>query len=227
MVAPLTPPLRPLSSPQRRVLLTGFDPFDGARINSSWQAVATIDGDIIAGHTIVAALLPTAFDASLAVLSKLLRLHKPALVICIGQAGGRSALSLERVALNIRDARIPDNAGNQPVDVPVIKSGPAAYFSTLPVKAMRQALNDAGIAAEVSQTAGTFVCNHVFYALMHKLRSRVQSPSVRGGFIHVPYLPEQGSPSMPLDEMVRGIRIAVACALATTNDLKESAGSLG
>lgn len=227
MVATLTRTLPLKILPQPRVLLTGFDPFAGASVNPSWQAVVALDNEVLAGHTIIAALLPTAFEASLQVLGKLLRLHKPALVICVGQAGGRVALSLERAALNICDARIADNAGSQPIDVPVIQNGPAAYFSTLPIKAMLQALKDAGIAVEVSQTAGTFVCNHVFYALMHKLKSRVQSQSVRGGFIHVPYLPEQGSPSMPLQEMIRGLRIAVDTALTTSNDIKKNAGSIG
>ena len=159
-------------------------------------------------------------------LTRLLRLHKPALVICVGQAGGRGAISLERVAINVNDARIPDNAGGQPVDTPVVAGGPAAYFSSLPIKAMLQALQASGVAAEVSQTAGTFVCNHVFYALMHALATRRGFKRTRGGFIHVPYLPEQGAPSLPLDETVRGLRLAVATALSTTHDIARGAGAV-
>lgn len=201
-----------------RVLLTGFDPFADASVNPSWLAASALDGETIAGHIVIAAQLPTAFDASLKELGRLLRLHHPQLVICIGQAAGRAAISLERAALNICDAGIADNAGYQPVDVPVVCNGPAAYFSTLPVKAILQALQQAGIAVEVSQTAGTFVCNQVFYSLMHRLARLPLALRVRGGFVHVPFLPEQGSPSMPLEEMVRGLRIAVASALATRSD---------
>ncbi|MBC7610778.1 MAG: pyroglutamyl-peptidase I [Polaromonas sp.] len=196
-----------------RVLLTGFDAFGGARINPSWLAVKALDAEVLAGHQLVAAQLPTEFDASLKELARLLTLNRPRLVLCVGQAGGRSALSIERIAINIIDASIADNAGKQPLDLPVFASGPAAYFSTLPIKAMLQALNQAGVAAEVSQTAGTFVCNHVFYALLHALATKRGFKRARGGFVHVPYLAEQGMPSMPLDEMVRGLRLAVECAL--------------
>lgn len=210
----------------RGVLLTGFDAFGGDTMNPSWLAVQELRDEVIAGHTVIAAQLPTAFASSTAVLVHLLRTHRPALVICVGQAGGRSALSLERVAININDARIPDNEGAQPVDQPVLKTGPAAYFSTLPIKAMLHAIAQAGLAAEVSQTAGTFVCNHVFYALMHALKKQRGSSAVRGGFIHVPYLPSQGSPSMPLIDIVRGLRVAVNCALNTSEDRAMGAGSL-
>ena len=210
----------------RGVLLTGFDAFGGYTMNPSWLAVQELRDEVIAGHTVIAAQLPTAFASSTAVLVHLLRTHRPALVICVGQAGGRSALSLERVAININDARIPDNEGAQPVDQPVLKTGPAAYFSTLPIKAMLHAIAQAGLAAEVSQTAGTFVCNHVFYALMHALKKQRGSSAVRGGFIHVPYLPNQGAPSMPLIDIVRGLRVAVNCALNTSEDRTMGAGSL-
>ena len=210
----------------RGVLLTGFDAFGGDTMNPSWLAVQELRDEVIAGHTVIAAQLPTAFASSTAVLVHLLRTHRPALVICVGQAGGRSALSLERVAININDARIPDNEGTQPVDQPVLKTGPAAYFSTLPIKAMLHAIAQAGLAAEVSQTAGTFVCNHVFYALMHALKKQRGSSAVRGGFIHVPYLPNQGAPSMPLIDIVRGLRVAVNCALNTSEDRAMGAGNL-
>lgn len=215
MTHPATTPSA-LSLP--RVLLTGFDAFGAASLNASWLAVQALDGELLEGHKLVVAQLPTVFGSSQQALTRLLQLHKPALVICVGQAGGRNALSLERIAINIQDAQIADNAGEQPLDVAVVADGPAAYFSTLPIKAMLQSLRQAGIAAEVSQTAGTFVCNHVFYGLMHALakqRTTQQEKRVRGGFIHVPYLPEQGSPCMPLEEMMRGLRLAVKSALKT------------
>lgn len=208
------------------VLLTGFDPFGGEAVNPSWLAAQALQGRRIAGHRVVAARLPVVFGESLAVLHRLLAAHRPALVVCAGQAGGRAALSLERVAINVDDARIPDNANCQPVDEPVVAQGPAAYFSTLPVKAMRQALRQGGIAAEVSQTAGTFVCNHVFYGLMHALATRRGFRRTRGGFIHVPWLPGQGEPSMALDEMVRGLRLAIRSALTHATDIREGAGAL-
>ena len=203
-----------LSSPC--VLLTGFDAFGGAILNPSWLAVQALDGEFVADHQLVAAQLPTIFDDSVPELVRLLRLYRPAVVICVGQAGGRSALSLERIAINISDANMADNAGKQPVDVSVVAGGPAAYFSTLPIKAMQQTLQQAGIAVEVSQTAGTFVCNQVFYALMHALATKRTFKGIRGGFIHVPYLPEQGLPCMHLDDMVHALRLLVACALSTS-----------
>lgn len=219
------------AAPLPRVLVTGFDAFGEDRLhavarNPSWLTASALHGKRIAGHRIVAAQLPTLFDSALAELLQLLRLHRPALVICIGQAGGRSALSLERVAINLNDARIPDNAGQQPIDTPAMAGGPTAYFSTLPIKAMLQALERAGLAAEVSQTAGTFVCNQVFYGLMHALATERGFRRTRGGFVHVPFLPQQGTPSLPLDDMVRGLRLGIATALATRRDLARSAGAL-
>lgn len=212
-----------------RALLTGFDAFGGASLNASWLAVQALDGELLEGHKLVVAQLPTVFGSSLQALTHLLQLHKPALVVCVGQAGGRNALSLESIAINLQDAHIADNAGEQPLDATVVANGPAAYLSTLPIKTMLHALQRAGIAAEVSQTAGTFVCNHVFYGLMHALakqRATQQKKRVRGGFIHVPYLPEQGLPCMPLKEMVRGLRLAVQSALKTPHDLALSAGRI-
>ena len=204
--------------PRPTVLLTGFDPFGDHVLNPSWLAVQALHGRQILGHRVVAAQLPTVFDESRRVLAALIRRHKPSLVLCVGQAGGRHAISLERVAINVNDAPMADNAGAQPIDTPVVKNGPPAYFTSLPIKAMQRALRDEGIAAEISQTAGTFVCNHVFYALMHQLASGRGLKKVRGGFVHVPFLPEQGEPSMALDEMVRGLRLVVRSALSTPLD---------
>ncbi|MES2385309.1 MAG: pyroglutamyl-peptidase I [Pseudomonadota bacterium] len=214
------------AKPLPTVLLTGFDPFGGESLNPSWQAVRTLHHKRIAGHKIVAAQLPTLFDTSLAELARLLREHRPALVICVGQAGGRAAISLERIAINVNDARIPDNAAAQPVDTAVVAGGPAAYFTGLPIKAMLQALQREGLAAEVSQTAGTFVCNHVFYGLMHLLATRRGFSRTRGGFIHVPWLPGQGQPHMATDELVRGLRVAIKAALATSTDIAKGAGAV-
>lgn len=209
------------------VLVTGFDPFDGAALNPSWEAARALHGQEIGGHRMVASQLPTEFARSLPALRALLDTHQPQLVVCCGLAGGRPAISLERVAINVQDARIADNAGAQPVDEPVAPEtdAPAAYFSTLPIKAMRRDLQAAGIPAEISQTAGTFVCNHVFYGLMHHL-ARSGPPGARGGFIHLPWLPGQGEPSLPLAQMVQGLRLAIACALATTADIRAEGGAL-
>jgi pyroglutamyl-peptidase len=208
------------------VLVTGFDAFGGATLNPSWMAAQGLHGRQIGGHRVVGAQLPTVFGRSLDVLRDLLLRHRPALAICTGQAGGRAALSLERVAINVNDARIPDNAGNQPVDTPVLAGGPVAYFSSLPVKAMLASLLGEGINAEVSQTAGTFVCNHVFYGLMHELATRPELRHTRGGLVHVPWLPAQGQPSMRLDETVEGLKLGIECALATVTDIHMEAGAL-
>ena len=208
------------------VLVTGFEPFGGAAVNPSWMAAQALHGRIVAGHRLIGAQLPTQFGRSLQVLRDLLHRHHPALVVCTGQAGGRGALSLERVAINVDDARIADTAGAQPVDAPVVPGGPSAYFSSLPIKAMLASLLAEGINAEVSQTAGTFVCNHVFYGLMHELATRHDLRRTRGGLVHLPWLPAQGQPSMRLDEMVQGLRVAIACALVTLEDIRKEAGAL-
>lgn len=210
----------------RKILVTGFDAFGGDRVNPSWLVAQALHRRQIANHRVVAAQLPTQFVASVEVLCALIDRHQPELVLCLGQAGGRSELSLERVAINIQDARIADNVGAQPTDTPVVHGGPSAYFSTLPIKAIVQEVTSLGIAAQVSQTAGTFVCNHVFYTMMHALAQRTALAHTTAGFIHVPWLPEQGSPSMPLADMVRAIRQAIRCALERSEDLHASGGAL-
>jgi pyroglutamyl-peptidase len=207
------------------VLVTGFDPFGGSPVNPSWDAVHALHGREILGHRIVGGEIPTVFGASLQRLEALMEEIQPRLVICTGQAGGRPAMSLERIAINVNDARIPDNTGAKPIDVPIIPGGPAAYFTKLPIKAMLQSLLDHGVRAEVSQTAGTFVCNQTFYGLMHLL-AQPRWEGVRGGLIHVPYLPQQGQPSMRLEEVVRGLELAIACALTTQHDIRKEAGAL-
>lgn len=212
---------------QRTILLTGFTPFGGEDVNPSWEAVRALDGTLIGGHRVHAVRLPTEFAASLPALRAALRDADPRIAIAIGLAGGSDGISLERVAINVIDARIPDNAGAQPVDVPVIRGRPAAHFTTLPIKRALFALRDAGIAARVSQTAGTYVCNQVFYGLMDAARRR---RGMRAGFVHVPFLPGQGrrlhQPSMPLDDMVRAIGIVAQAALAKNpRDTAASAGA--
>lgn len=189
-----------------------------------------LHGRFLAGRPIEALCLPTAFGAARAELLELLRGPLPELVICLGLAGGRDKIGLERVAINQDDARIPDNAGQQPIDEPIVAGGPSAYFSRLPLKACLQALSDAGLPAEVSNTAGTFVCNHVFYSLMHALAERANREpacaAVRAGFVHLPWLPEQGSPNLPLSAMLKAVQIVALTSLSTQVDLKRVGGSL-
>lgn len=208
------------------VLVTGFDPFGGDALNPSWLAAQALHGRRIAGHRVMAEQLPTMFGPSLTMLRTLVRQHRPALVICLGLAAGRHAISIERIAINVNDARMADNAGEQPIDEPIVAGAPAAYFSSLPIKAMRAAIQAKGIPAEVSQTAGTFVCNQVFYGLMHLLATSRGLKATRGGFIHLPLLREQGEPSMPLEQVVEGLRTGIRTALATTTDARLGAGTI-
>ncbi|WP_024820389.1 pyroglutamyl-peptidase I [Arthrobacter sp. 31Y] len=211
------------------ILLTGFEPFGEDTVNPSWLA-ASRAGELLAaeGIAVEAVVLPCVFGESAKVLTDAIARLNPDIVVCTGLAGGRGRISLERVAINCDDARIPDNKGQRPIDEEVIPGGPAAYFSSLPIKAALRNLQIAGIKGEVSQSAGTYVCNHIFYALMHALASK---PGIRGGFVHVPYLPEQlpegsGTPSMPLETMAEGIAAIVRTALHTRADVKLSAGAI-
>jgi pyroglutamyl-peptidase len=212
------------------VLLTGFDPFDREPVNPSWEAVRALDGWQCGDALVHARQVPCVFGRAIETLAHAMDELQPQLVLCIGLAGGRSEITPERVAINIDDGRIADNAGRQPIDVPVVPGAPAAYFSTLPIKAMARDLRAGGVPASVSNTAGTFVCNHIFFGLMHRIATR-PLPGQRGGFIHIPYLPEQaarfpGAPSMALDTLVAGLRIAVATALSVREDIAETAGKL-
>ncbi len=209
------------------VLITGFEPFGGESVNPSWEVVKLLDGMIIDDSRVVARQLPCVFGESLEVLNAAIDALQPSVVLAIGQAGGRVDVTVERVAINVDDARIPDNRGQQPVDVAIVPDGPAAWFSTLPIKAMVEALREAGIPASVSQTAGTFVCNHVMYGVLHKLADR---PEVKGGFIHIPYLPEQaaahpGAPSMATQTLKQALEIAIAVALRQARDIKVVGGA--
>ncbi|WP_028100829.1 pyroglutamyl-peptidase I [Pseudoduganella violaceinigra] len=211
----------------KTVLLTGFEPFNKEPVNPAWEAVRALDGWKEGGFRVVARQLPCAFGAAIETMRGAIEELKPVLVIAVGQAGGRLDLSVERVAINIDDAPIEDNVQKQPVDQPIVAGGPSAYFSTLPIKAIVQALRTAGMPASVSQSAGTFVCNHVFYGLMHLQAGR---PGMRAGFIHIPYLPEQaarhpGTASMALPQVVEGLRVAVRTSLATAGDISAGAGA--
>lgn len=213
---------------QPRILLTGFTPFGNEDINPSWEAVRALDGKHVGDHRVVARLLPTAFADSQRELALAIDDVQPALLLGVGQAGGRSRLSIERIAINVQDARIADNAGEQPIDVAVVADGPAAYFSTLPIKAMLKALLAEGLPAEVSNTAGTFVCNHVAYLMLH-LAARHRR--LRAGFIHIPYLPSQAArfpnaPSMSKEDVVRALSIALEVAATQHTDERYGAGTL-
>jgi pyroglutamyl-peptidase len=197
----------------KRVLLTGFEPFAGASFNPSEQIVNALNARQIEGVELHTAVLPVVFTESSELLRHLIKLHKPDVVICLGQAEGRREISFERVAINLDDARLADNAGRVVLDQPVVASGPSAHFTTLPVKEMVAAVRAEGVAAGLSTTAGTFVCNHIFYAMQHELAET----SVVSGFIHVPLMPEQASefeglPTMPIDQQVRAIEVAIRVA---------------
>ncbi|OQP36003.1 pyroglutamyl-peptidase I [Pantoea latae] len=212
----------------KTVLVTAFEPFGGETINPSWEAVRALEGKTIGGARIVARQLPVVFSDVLGVLYAAMDEVEPDLILSVGQAGGRSDITVERIGINVDDARIADNAGQQPVDEPIVADGPAGYFSTLPIKAIVAALRSAGIPASVSQTAGTFTCNRVMYGLLHRLHA--QGNGVRGGFVHIPYLPEQaaqhpGAPSMARESVMQALEIAIRVSLETETDLKVAGGA--
>jgi pyroglutamyl-peptidase len=211
-----------------KALVTGFEPFGGDGVNPSSLALPKLRTAIgsVALHT---AVLPCSFEHSAAALAAAIDAAQPDIVLCVGLAGGRAELCLERVAINVQDARIRDNDGRQPIDVPVVEGGAAAHFATLPVKACVAEMRKAGLPAAVSNTAGTFVCNHIFYALMD-MAARRPSP-MRGGFLHVPYLPEMvargtPAPSMSLDDVVKGIEIIVEVSAGRLNDIRTAEGRI-
>jgi pyroglutamyl-peptidase len=198
-----------------RALVTGFDPFGGGRVNASLEAVRRLPTRI-GTLDIVTAELPTSYARSIPALKAAIRDARPGIVLCVGEAGERSVLSVERVAINLQDARMPDNDGAAPAERPVLRGGPAAYFATLPVRKMVAALRAAELPAELSMSAGAFVCNHVFYGLMHLAATTKRN--FRGGFLHVPCLTQKegiATRSMALDDIVRGI---VTCLEAATVD---------
>ena len=204
------------------ILITGFAPFGGERTNPSWEIAKALP-KTIAGYRVETLRVPTEFRRAIDVISKAIDKLNPALVLCLGQAGGRAKMSVERVAIHLDDAAIADNAGVQMIDEAIDANAPTAYFCTLPVKAMVAAMIKAKIPAEVSNSAGTFVCNHLIFGVLHHLA--VNERKTRAGFIHVPFLPSQvldkpAMPSMSLETMVQGVRAAIMAAIKTKADLK-------
>jgi pyroglutamyl-peptidase len=217
-----------LKSAQRIVLVTGFTPFGGEAINPSWQIAASLPSQI--GDAVIERLeVPTEFGKAIKITTRAIDRLKPNVVLCLGQAGGRSALTLERIAINIDDAAICDNAGKQPIDKPIMPRGNAAYFATLPIKAMVAAMARKNLPATVSNSAGTFVCNHLLYGVLHHIDKKKYA--TRAGFMHVPYLPAQvvgkvGLASMSLADMCLGVEAAIAAALIHKADVKLAGGTL-
>lgn len=199
-----------------KLLVTGFEPFGGEALNPSLEAMKRLP-NTIGGADVVKQALPTEFGKASEVLAAALEAESPDVVICVGQAGGRSAITVERVAINLRDASIPDNGGRQPVDETILPEGETAYFSTLPIKAMVERIKEAGLPAFVSNTAGTFVCNEVLYTLLHLAKTKY--PGLRGCFIHVPYTMEQltgkpnGTPGMSMEDITRALICAAKAAV--------------
>ncbi|KXU13183.1 Pyrrolidone-carboxylate peptidase [Streptococcus infantis] len=194
-----------------KILVTGFDPFGGETVNPALEAVKSLPSEIH-GAEVHWVAIPTVFYKAAEVLETAIVRYQPDAVLCIGQAGGRASLTPERVAINQDDARIPDNQGNQPIDTPIRLDGQAAYFSTLPIKAMVQAIKEEGLPATVSNTAGTFVCNHLMYQALYLADKKF--PNMRAGFMHIPYMTEQvvnkpNTASMNLTDIVRGIEAAI------------------
>lgn len=191
----------------RKLLITGFDAFGDGTINPSWESVWHLP-DIVGDFVLCKLQIPTIFGVAAQTVLQKAREFQPDVILCVGLAGGRDAVTPERIAVNIRDARIPDNAGHHATGQPVVEGAPAAYFATVPVNAMAQAIRDAQIPGAVSNTAGTFVCNDTLFHLLH----HCHGTDVKVGFIHVPYLPQQGTPSLPLESMVVALKAAIiAC----------------
>ena len=188
----------------RKLLITGFDPFGGASVNPAWQAVKLLP-DTIADFTVHKLEIPTVFDKAAHTVLAAAEAIRPDVILCVGQAGGRAAVTPERIAVNIRDAKIADNEGNMPRGAFCVSEGPAAYFSTVPVMAMADAIQAAGLPGTVSNSAGAFVCNDTLYCLLH----RYAGTGVKVGFIHVPYAPEQGEPNLPLEQTAAALEAAV------------------
>ena len=209
-----------------KVLVTGFDPFGGESINPAWEAVKVIK-DEIAGAEIVKMQIPTVVGKSIAKIHDKMVEINPDIVIAVGQAGGRFGVTPERVAINVTDARIPDNEGNQPIDEPIFADGDAAYFSNLPVKAMVQEIKDAGYPSTLSNTAGTYICNHVMYGILYYIQK--EFPNARGGFIHVPYASAQvinkpNTASMAIADITASLEAAIKAAVENQEDIKAIGG---
>ena len=215
-----------------KILVTGFDPFGGEKINPALETIKRLP-DTILGAQIIKLEIPTVVGKSLAKITEAVEKENPNVVLSIGQAGGRSEITVERVGINIDDCRIPDNEGNQPIDEPVIKGGPAAYFVTVPIKAIVENIKAHNIPASISNTAGTFICNHVCYGVEHLAAARTAAGKpMKSGFIHIPFLPEQVigkpalTPSMSLETIVSGITHALEAIVKHGSDIKVSGGKI-
>lgn len=213
-----------------KILVTGFDPFGGEATNPAWETVRHLP-DEVAGAEIIKVQIPTVFGRSAEVVHAAILEHDPDVIVNVGQAGGRYSVNPERVAINVDDGRIPDNDGYQPIDVRIKEDGPPAYFSSLPIKAMATAMKEAGIPAAVSNTAGTYVCNHIMYQVLYMVDH--EFPGKRAGFVHVPYLPAQvldkpNEPSLGLDELVTALTAGLAAIVEFTGkpDLQTVGGAL-
>ena len=211
-----------------KILVTGFDPFGGESINPAIESVKRLP-DTIEGAEIIKLEIPTVCYKSLDVIKEAVKKYNPDVVVSVGQAGSRCDITVERVGINITDCRIQDNEGNQLVDEPIYADGPAAYFSTLPIKAMVNAIKAGNIPASVSDSAGTFVCNHVMYGVSYLLAHEYEGK--KSGFIHIPFLPQQvldkkGMPSMTLECIVDGLTRALAAIVLNDTDIKEVGGSI-
>ena len=211
-----------------KVLITGFDPFGGETMNPAWEAVKLLK-DEIGGAQIIKPQMPTVVGKSIQKIHEKMQEIHPDIVISVGQAGGRFGVTPERVAINVTDARIPDNEGNQPIDVPIFEDGDTAYFSNLPVKAMVQAIKHAGYPSVLSNSAGTYICNHVMYGILYYIQK--EFPGVRGGFIHVPYATAQvvdkpQTPSMSLADIAASLEAAVEAAVSCEKDITAVGGEI-
>ena len=211
-----------------KVLITGFDPFGGERVNPAYEAVKLLP-DTIAGAQIIKLEIPTVFSKSGPAVEAGIQEHQPDIVINVGQAGGRSCVTIEKVAINLADARIPDNAGEQPVDEVLQEDGENAYFATIPVKAIVQNVRDHGIPCHVSYTAGTYVCNCVMYNVLYMAAKKY--PNIRAGFIHVPFAAEQavdkanGMAFMSLEMIAKSLEYAIEATVQNETDISEAMGT--
>lgn len=211
-----------------KILVTGFDPFGGEKVNPSFEIIKKLKSDI-AGAQVIKLEVPTVFKKSIKLVEEAIEKENPNIVLSIGQAGGRAAISIERIAINIDDARIQDNENNQPVDLTIDPEGLPAYFATIPIKSIVYAIKNQGIPASISDSAGTFVCNHIMYGILNYIYKN--SLKIKSGFIHIPFLPEQvidkaNTPSMSLEIMLMAIETAITAIVTTDEGINASEDSL-
>lgn len=209
-----------------KILVTGFDPFGGEKINPAIESVKRLPDKILDAE-IIKLEIPTVIGKSVDKIREKIKEVEPDVVLSIGQAGGRPDITIERVGINCDDCRIKDNEGNQPIDEKVVEDGPAAYFATIPIKAMVEHIKEGKIPASVSNTAGTFICNHVLYGVCHI--KATEYPNMRTGFIHIPFLPEQvtdkkNMPSMALETIVKGLELAIEAIITNEEDIVVTGG---